>query len=154
MSPNSLATGQQQSRQRGSALVVAIFVIVVIGALVAALARVLGGNSQSVVYEVLGTRTFFAAQSGLQHGLTELFPLNSSVAPSCSAVTAEPALNAANDAFAGCQVSVICRDSNMADSTLTATDDVIFQLQATATCQADEVQTQRRLVTEARVLQP
>ncbi len=39
-------------RQRGSALVIAVFIIVVMLALVLALARLLTSSSQSVVYEV------------------------------------------------------------------------------------------------------
>lgn len=64
-----------QKKQQGSALIVAIFIIVVMTLLVAALSKLLTRSSESISYEVLGTRAFFAAQSGMEQGLAQLFPL-------------------------------------------------------------------------------
>ena len=57
--------------QRGSALIVAIFVIVVTSLLVATLSGLLRTSNESVVTEVYGTRAFTAAQSGLQQGMNQ-----------------------------------------------------------------------------------
>ncbi|MEE2025916.1 MULTISPECIES: type II secretory pathway component [Alkalimonas] len=95
-------------QQAGSALVVAIFVIVVIFGLLLAMSRLLQSSSESVVYEVLGTRALFAAQSGLELAATELFPLS------------EPTANCPDNPvtywFAGeglhqCRAWVTCRPS-------------------------------------------
>ena len=75
-------------QQYGSALVVAIFVIVVIFGLLLAMSRILLSSSETVVYEVLGTRALLAAQSGLEMAATQLFPLEQETAD-CDAVSAQ-----------------------------------------------------------------
>ncbi|MCO4799936.1 MAG: pilus assembly PilX N-terminal domain-containing protein [Colwelliaceae bacterium] len=62
-------------KQSGSALVIAIFVIVVMTLLGTALVRMINSSAETVVYEVIGTRAFQAAQIGLQRKLQELYPL-------------------------------------------------------------------------------
>jgi len=69
--------------QRGSAIVIALFIIVVMSLLVASLSQLLRSSSESVSYEVLGTRAFYAAQTGLEAGLVQLFPVNSSSSTYC-----------------------------------------------------------------------
>ena len=63
------------SLQKGSALVIAIFVIIVMSLLGAGLVKILASRSESVAYEVIGTRAFQAAQAGSQRKMRELFPL-------------------------------------------------------------------------------
>jgi MSHA biogenesis protein MshP len=70
----------KHTQQRGSALVIAVFIIVVMLALVLSLSRLLISSSETVVYEVQGTRALFAAQSGLEIKLTELFPITEDAA--------------------------------------------------------------------------
>lgn len=62
-------------KQKGSALVIAIFVIVVITLLGGALVRMMGSTSETIAYEVIGTRSFQAAKAGAQRKMSELFPL-------------------------------------------------------------------------------
>lgn len=66
----------KSKRQSGSALVIAIFVIVVMSLLGSALVRMISAEAETIAYEVLGTRAFQAAQTGLQRKLSELFPLS------------------------------------------------------------------------------
>ncbi len=66
---------EKRKYQKGSALVIAIFVIVVMSLLGSALVRMLNAEAETIAYEVLGTRAFQAAQTGLQVKLSELFPL-------------------------------------------------------------------------------
>ena len=61
------------SPQRGSSLVMALFIIVLMSILLLALGRQLISSSKSVSIEVQGNRAFNAAQSGLQLGLTHQF---------------------------------------------------------------------------------
>jgi len=66
---------KSKTTHAGSALVIALFVIIVMTLLGTALIRMLSSEAESIVYEVLGTRAFQAAQSGLQIKLQERFPL-------------------------------------------------------------------------------
>lgn len=74
MRPNQRTSSLQQ--QTGSALVVAIFVIVVLGLLVSVLSQLVRTSSDSVVVEVQGNRAFMAAQSGMQRAMLLLYPLD------------------------------------------------------------------------------
>jgi len=70
------------NRQQGSALVIAIFIIVVMTLLGASLVKMTSSNAETIVYEVLGTRAYQAAQTGAQRKMSEVFPLSGS--GSCS----------------------------------------------------------------------
>jgi MSHA biogenesis protein MshP len=130
-------------KQRGSALVIAVFVIVVMLALVVGLSRLLISSSETVVYEVQGTRALFAAQSGLDIALTQLFPLNDTAA-GCGAVTTLRSFNA--DSLQSCSVSISCTPfTNAAPDSIT-----LFQLSSTAECTAGGFQTRRTVQIEVR----
>ncbi|WDE10945.1 MSHA biogenesis protein MshP [Thalassomonas haliotis] len=64
------------STQRGSALMLALFVLTVLLMLGAALMRTLSSSSETIAQEVLGTRALAAANSGMQAHLVQLFPHN------------------------------------------------------------------------------
>ncbi|KUM53954.1 type II secretory pathway component [Rheinheimera sp. EpRS3] len=130
-------------KQRGSALVIAVFVIVVMLALAVGLSRLLISSSETVVYEVQGTRALFAAQSGLDIALTQLFPLNGTAA-GCGVVTASRSFNA--DSLQSCNVSISCTPfTNAAPDSIT-----LFQLSSTAECTAGGFQTRRTVQIEVR----
>jgi MSHA biogenesis protein MshP len=63
------------NKQKGSALVIAIFIIVVMTLLGSALVRIISSNAETIAYEVMGTRSYQAAQAGAQRKMSELFPL-------------------------------------------------------------------------------
>jgi MSHA biogenesis protein MshP len=131
------------TNQRGSALVIAVFIIVVMLLLALGISRLLRSGSETVVYEVQGTRTLFAAQSALELALTQLYPLNSSTT-NCAALTTNYSFSAS--ALASCSAIVSCQaytDPSPGETTL-------FQLSSTATCQAGGVQTQRTVRIEVR----
>lgn len=102
----------QRNTQMGSALVIAIFVIIVLSVLGAALVNMLDSSQEGVAYEVLGTRAYTAAQSGLQWQLAEVFPLDSD-AIACKSSTE---INNITPTFtntlglAQCSVAVTCKD--------------------------------------------
>lgn len=130
-------------RQRGSALVIAVFIIVVMLALVLALARLLTSSSQSVVYEVQGNRSLFAAQSGLELALVQLFPLDSSTT-SCVAISTSLTFSGAG--LQGCSASLSCTafaDASAGGSTL-------YRLSSTGSCSAGEYDTRRTVQIEVR----
>ncbi|MDX1677895.1 type II secretory pathway component [Arsukibacterium sp.] len=127
-------------KQQGSALVVAVFVIVVMLALVLALSRILLSSSDSVVYEVQGTRALFAAQSGLELALTELFPRSGTA--NCISWT----FNFTAAGLTGCETQVQCTAEAVASPQLSQ----LYQLQSTASCNANEFITSRTIELEVR----
>ena len=133
----------EHNKQRGSALVIAVFIIVVMLALVLSLARLLTSSSDAIVYEVQGTRALFAAQSGLDIALTQLFPLNGATT-SCAALTLEH--NFSGDGLAGCSATVSCSRYN--DPTPGAAP--LYRLSSTARCIAAEFETRRTVQIEVR----
>ena len=66
-----------QTTQQGSALMLAMFIIIVLTLLGSALMKVLSTSSETIAQEVIGTRALMAAKSAIQAELTLLFPLNS-----------------------------------------------------------------------------
>ena len=66
------------TKQRGSALMLALFIIVVLTLLGGALMKVLTSSSEAIAQEVLGTRAYMAANSAMQAELAKLFPLSDS----------------------------------------------------------------------------
>ena len=112
-------------RQRGSALVIAVFIIVVMLGLVLALARLLTTSSQSVVYEVQGTRAFFAAQSGLETSLSELLFSQSIACPFTI-----PAQVFAVAGLQGCSAEVSCA------TPYTAEGIIVYQITSKGQCTA------------------
>jgi len=75
---------QSIAKQNGSALMMALFIIVVLTLLGGALMKVLTSSSEAIAQEVLGTRAYMAANSAMQAELQQLFPLNST-ANTCNA---------------------------------------------------------------------
>jgi MSHA biogenesis protein MshP len=121
-------------------LVVAIFIIVVMLAIVLALSRILLSSSDSVVYEVQGTRAMFAAQSGLELALTELFPR--SAATNCSSWT----FSFATAGLPGCEAQVQCTAQPVASPELSQ----LYFMQSTGSCNANEFITSRSIELEVR----
>jgi MSHA biogenesis protein MshP len=70
-----IQTNNLNNYQRGSALIVAVFIIVIMTLLGTALVRMMSSSAETVAYEVLGARAYQAAQAGLQRKLAEVFPL-------------------------------------------------------------------------------
>jgi MSHA biogenesis protein MshP len=135
------------SNVQGSALVIAIFIIIVMSLLGAALVKMLASSQQNVVYEVLGTRAYAAAQSGIQWHLSQVFPLNTSGGVSCSDIdinTNKPTFSGVNG-LAQCSVSLKCSDFVIASTRY-------YTLEATGQCEAGLELTSRTIQVEARSL--
>jgi MSHA biogenesis protein MshP len=137
----------QKNRQKGSALVIAIFIIIVLSALGAALVNMLDSSQEGVAYEVLGTRAYTAAQSGLQWQLAEVFPLNSS-AVSCKNQAAidsiTPVFNNVQG-LAQCSINVSCTDFELNSIRY-------YTITSSGECTIDGEVTSRRVAVEARSL--
>ncbi|GGP41629.1 MSHA biogenesis protein MshP [Shewanella saliphila] len=105
-----------QHSQRGSALIIGIFVITVMFVIAASLIRIVGDADESVNMEVWGTRALFSANSGADAALAQLFPLDGSAA-TCSDVasTWTPPSNAVG--FHSCSVSISCNTASVSGVT-------------------------------------
>jgi MSHA biogenesis protein MshP len=144
-------------KQQGSALVIAVFIIVVMTLLVGALSRLLSSSSESVSYEVLGTRAFFAAQSGLEQGLVQIFPLDGGGSycaigqglvtdPSTEGMADEQQLSfAITPGLQGCQAVLYCKSGRKSAE---ATETIYYQLTSTGQCGSGQLQSSRTIQME------
>ena len=134
-------------RQQGSALVIAIFIIVVMSLLGAALVRVMSTSAETIVYEVLGTRAFQAAQSGLNMKMQTMFPLLPQAQGVCNNVppnylfTTVPGLE-------NCRAEVTCSLEHDIYSV------EYYKVISTGICEGGDITTSRSLEVTARKLQP
>jgi MSHA biogenesis protein MshP len=138
---------QGNKRNQGSALVIAIFIIIVISLLGSALVNILNSSQKNVAFEVLGTRAYTAAQSGIQWQLSQVFPLNSE-AVVCENETdieiATPSFSN-TEGLAQCSVSVSC--SNLIHNSVT-----YYIITSIGECAIDGEDTSRQIEVEARSL--
>lgn len=145
MFPKIMLNVRSQSKQQGSALVIAIFIIVVMTLLGSALVRMIGSNAETVAYEVIGTRAYQAAQAGTQRKLSEIFPLLPGVGI-CTAVNDEydfSAIEGLNNCKA---VSVNCSEDT------TVNDITYYTITSTGQCTVAGVFTSRKIEVKARSL--
>lgn len=154
------AHGAMKNKQQGSALVIAIFIIVVMTLLGAALVRMIAASAESVAYEVIGTRAYATAQTGAQWAGREIFPLGVATANHCDGSTVEtsnttfvspqtlnpPATLSNNDGLKGCVISQLeCAD-------LKYDGVAYFTITSTGQCTVAGIITTRTIIIEARSL--
>ena len=144
---NLAKSSGKKNSQKGSALVIAIFIIVVMSLLGAALMRMLSTGANTIAYEVLGTRAFQAAQTGQQWKLQDVFPLDGQDPGNCPEVPEEdpPSLNA--DGLNGCVITINC------SKTLPIQGVVYYTINSTGTCTSAGVTTSRIVEVQARDIQ-
>lgn len=134
---------EYNNSQRGSALVIAVFIIVIMTLLGTALVRMISSNAETVVYEVLGIRAYQAAHVGVQRELAELFPL-------------EPASSACN-ASANYDLSAIkglenCRVTNVACTESLILGSTYYTITSIGQCDVAGVLTSREIEVRAKRL--
>lgn len=142
---------QSISSQKGSALMIALFVIIVVFLLGSSLVKLLESSNESISQEVLGARALAAANSGMQAQLQQLFPLNGagSVCPMAD-----------NYSFDNVQGLNQCRAETSCDNYATVNSVNYFRLTSTGICgtgnmAADSktiVRSSRTVQVEARTL--
>lgn len=98
------------SKQKGSALVIAVFVILVMFLLAGTLIRMLEDGDESVNVEVWGARALFSANSAADAELAKLFPLSGAVGVCSANSTWTPPSSVG---FHGCSVTVTCNAINV-----------------------------------------
>lgn len=132
----------QLKKQRGSMLVIALFVIIVLAFLAYAMIRITNTSASANVYEVYGERALNAANSGANRALNELFTPGSS--NSCNDVSTGYSFGA-TVALSGCAIEVACTSFDVSQTGFTH-----FRIISTASCTAGDFDTQRSVVVEAR----
>lgn len=132
---------------RGSALVIAIFVIIVMSLLGAALVKMMDSSQENLVFEVLGTRAYTAAQTGVQWQLAQLFPvgLMSTSVNTCATVSQTPPVISNIPGLEACVIvnPIICNDFLHEDVRY-------YSITSVGQCQVDGEVTSRVIAVEAR----
>ena len=118
--------------QRGSAIMIALFVIVIMALLAAAMGRFLVDSGEKNTVEVRGVRALMAAQSGLEIALYQLFPNRSGaeLPAACTRVAASRAFDK-DPGLSGCRVSVSCNEIQASQGGETSTT---YRLTSLGTC--------------------
>ncbi|MGR5064795.1 MshP protein [Photobacterium sp. DNB22_13_2] len=128
------------SRQRGSALVVSLFIITVMGAFAAAMIRIDWSGQDSTAREVFSTRAWYAAHSGNEIVLSKIFPLGqiTSNPDACIDYSKDKSLDAS---LFSCQsLTVKCTKTSYQENGQPANK---YQLESTATCGSGQFTTTR-----------
>ncbi|ENC6729608.1 MSHA biogenesis protein MshP [Vibrio navarrensis] len=114
--------------QRGSGLVLVIFIIVVVGFVAAVANRNQQRNSQQLVSMVLGTRAEMAARSAAEIEISQFY--QSTTQGSCH-LNAAQSYSFSGDGLTNCEAEVSCAEIGAMDDGRN-----VFQLTATGRCQA------------------
>lgn len=128
--------------QKGSALIIAVFIIIVISMLGASLASLQRDSAQGTSYEIYAARAYLAAYSAGEIALARVFPLKISGAiPTCTNVDTTATLpNSVG--FHGCTVNYICAETSDAIATR-------YKVSSTAVCKNAQINTRRQITVEA-----
>lgn len=92
--------------QTGSALSIAVFVIVVMALLAASISRTISSGSEQAVFEVFGTRALFAAESANEKVLAQIFPLDGAPGVCSANQTIRFSVNGLNNCVASTSCTV------------------------------------------------
>lgn len=127
-------------RQRGSALIIGVFVITVMFLLASALINIVEDGDVGLTQEVWGTRAFAAANSGADAALAQLFPLNGAVGV-CSANSSWAPPDVVG--FHACSVTLQCTSYFVDPVTQ-------YRIKSQAVCESGDTRVSRQVEVEAR----
>ncbi|GLQ72043.1 hypothetical protein CW749_16685 [Vibrio sp. vnigr-6D03] len=125
-----------KKNQTGSVLIIAIFVIVVMGMLALTLVRLEWSNQDTLTREVLGTQAWFLAHSGNEWGLTYMYPLNESAGTpqlTSRCTNLNTAANAAEEALR-INSNVPCSSLNITCAQSGSGDLTFYRISSVAVC--------------------
>lgn len=135
--------------QCGWLMPMAAFIIVVMGLLAAGMARVGSQTSVAGIQEQMTVQTFYAAESGAQYAMNQLFydtaaaVTRTSAANACAAVSGNT-LNLNAPGMLNCQVIIICQESVDAGNTTS-----FFLINSAASCGTGSVTAARTVQVSA-----
>jgi len=127
------------TQQKGFSLPAAIFILVIMALLAAAVVSLFDKGNKGVTQEVLSTRAFYAAESGAQYVLGQIFSLSGGAA-NC-APTSSLSFNA--NGFAGCSSSMTC-------SSRIISGEIYFTINSSGSCAAGSDRAVREIELQAR----
>ena len=141
------------TKQRGSGLMIVLFVIVVMGFMAMAMTKI-GASSQTMTTkEVLGTRAWFTANSGNEVVLTKLFPLGDPLISNTAACDKTYTQDDMPTFQKGCKiVTVICKNQGQDSKNKNKNKILGYKLISTATCGSGKVTMTRTQEVWAKVL--
>ena len=93
-------------KQRGVGLPMALFIITILAMIIAAITDLEESSGVGFGLDVNSMRAFYAAESGAQAAMVELFPASSPSSGSCSTVNANYSFSALG--LNGCNASMTC----------------------------------------------
>ena len=114
--------------QAGLSIATALFVITAMALLAAMIFQLIRSNADTTGEEVLLIRSFYAAQSGIQFGLTEAFPPDGG-GTSCTALTTYPQYEMDAEGLQACTADVTC-------APLAVNNTTYYTITSTGTCGA------------------
>ena len=144
LSRSSLPKASLPAQQRGSALIIGVFVITVMFLLASALINIVQDSDTALTQEVWGTRAFAAANSGADAALAQLFPLNTAAnaTATCASVSSSwvpPDVVG----FHACSVSLRCTSYSVGAV-------IQYRINSTAVCESGDTRVSRQIEVEAR----
>jgi MSHA biogenesis protein MshP len=128
-------------QQSGFSLPIAIFILVIMALIAAAVVSIYNKGVAGVSQEILSTRAFYSAESGAQHVLGQLFPLNGAAA-NCAASSS---LNFSSIGLNNCAASMSCTATTVGSNTF-------YTITSTGTCSTGSTTTVRQIQIMARGL--
>jgi len=137
-------------KQKGSAIVLAIFVIIIVSLLGATLVSLQRDSAKGTSYEVYAARAYLSAYSASEIALVDLFPLNASQAnaTNCKAINPNDiTVDLGTDAgFHGCSANYQCQILTPTNSASLPTR---YKVVSTAVCENSQTVTRRQISVEA-----
>lgn len=130
---------------QGSMLILALFVILVLSFLGITMVSLLSSANQTMIYEVMGARAKFSAQSGLQKLVSTAFPLNASIT-TCSTTISSSAAFSSGDGLANCSYQATCTTTPVVKE---GTDYYYYRFESVGLCQAHDVWVSRTFEVDA-----
>lgn len=138
-------------KQKGSTLMMALFIMIILILLGGALVKVLSSSSEATAQEVIGTRAYMAANSAMQAELRKLFPLNGAGLQCNANATYNFSTSGSNiDGLFNCSARTSCDNY----ATHPVTNELFYRLTSTGKCASSALQSDSKdIVVSSRKIQ-
>jgi MSHA biogenesis protein MshP len=135
-----------KNKQRGFLIPVALFIVIGLGALAVAIARMGAGTQSAVIQEAISVQALLAADSGVQYALNQLlFDATSRTQVDARCIAIDPqSISFIAVGLAGCIATLDCQQVSNTGGTAR-----IYQLQSSAVCGSGDLMTHRIVAVKA-----
>lgn len=134
-------------RQSGFLIPLSLFIIIFLAVTSIAMSRMTGGSKSSSVLEAISTQVFYAAESGAQLAMYNLFfdvTDRTTADSNCGSVNSMSDLSFTVGGLTGCTVDFSCSITNDASNTTS-----VYTVSAFGTCGSGEMTAQRTVALQA-----